>query len=67
MELELIIDAAHYLYYADVLDSTLHDPYMLASLNSKSMESVQKEHMIAFHKRLPICDLALGVEFLQQV
>jgi hypothetical protein len=40
---------------------------MLASLNTKAMENVQKEHMIAFHKWMLVCDLALGVEFLQQV
>jgi hypothetical protein len=40
---------------------------MLASLSTNAMESVRKEHMITFHKRLPICYLALGVEFLQQV
>ncbi len=31
------------------------------------MESVQKEHMIMFHKRLFVCDPALGLEFHQQV
>jgi hypothetical protein len=67
MELKLIIDAAHCLYYANVQDPTFHDPYMLASLNTKAMESVRKEHMTAFHKQLPICDLALGAEFLQQI
>jgi hypothetical protein len=40
---------------------------MLVSLSNKVMESVRKEHMTTFHKRLPICDLSLGVEFLQQV
>jgi hypothetical protein len=40
---------------------------MLASLSTKAMENVQKEHMTMFHKWLPICDPAFGVEFLQQV
>ncbi len=31
------------------------------------MDVVHKEHMIVFHKRLPICDLSLGPEFLQEV
>jgi hypothetical protein len=40
---------------------------MVASLSNKAMESVQREHLIAFHKRLPICEPALGIEFFQQV
>jgi hypothetical protein len=40
---------------------------MLALLSNKAMESVQKEHMIAFHKRLHICEPTLGIEFLQQI
>jgi hypothetical protein len=40
---------------------------MLASLSNKTMESVQKEHMTVFHKRLHVCDPALSIEFLQQV
>jgi hypothetical protein len=40
---------------------------MLASLSNKVMENVQKEHMIAFHKRLPVHDLAFHPKFLQQV
>jgi hypothetical protein len=39
---------------------------MLVSLSTKAMESVQNEHMITFHKQLPICDPTLGVELLQQ-
>jgi hypothetical protein len=45
---------------------TLRDPEMLALLSNKVIKSVQKEHMTTFHKRMPICDLALGLEFLQQ-
>jgi hypothetical protein len=40
---------------------------MLASLSNKEMESVWKEHMTMFHKRLPVCELAFGPEFFQQV
>jgi hypothetical protein len=40
---------------------------MLASLSNKVMESVWKEHMTMFHERLLICDLALGLEFFQQL
>jgi hypothetical protein len=40
---------------------------MMALLNNKAMESVQKERMIMFHKRLHVCDPTLDVEFLQQV
>ncbi len=39
----------------------------MASLSNKAMENVQKEHMTMFHKRLPVCDLALGPKILQQV
>ncbi len=40
---------------------------MFAAQSNKTMESVQKEHMTMFHRRLPICDPTLGIEFLQQV
>jgi len=40
---------------------------MLVSLSNKAMESVRKEHTTSFHKRLLVCDLTLGFEFLQQV
>jgi hypothetical protein len=40
---------------------------MLALLSNKAMESVQKEHMTTFHKKLPICDPTLGPEFLQKI
>jgi len=40
---------------------------MLTLLSNKAMDSVQKEHMIMFHKRLLICDPTLGIEFFQQV
>jgi hypothetical protein len=40
---------------------------MLVSLSNKAMESVRKEHMTTFHKRLPICDLAFGLEVFQQI
>ncbi len=63
----VIVDIAHCLYYIDVLDPVLHDPEMLAFLSNKAMESVQKEHMVAFHKRLHVCEPTLGIEFLQQI
>lgn len=31
------------------------------------METIQKEHMTTFHKKLLVCDPSLGLEFLQQV
>ncbi len=40
---------------------------MLALLSNKAMETIQKEHMTTFYKILPICDPALGLEFLQLV
>ncbi len=40
---------------------------MLASLSNKAMDSVQKEYMIAFHKRLHVCDPALAPKFFQQI
>jgi len=55
------------LYYVDVPNLALGNPKMLASLSNKAVESVWKEHMTSFHKRLPIYDLALGLEFFQQV
>jgi hypothetical protein len=62
-----IMDVAHCLYYVDVLDPTFHDPKMLAFSSNKAMESVQKEHIITFHKRLHVCEPTLGIEFLQQI
>jgi len=61
------MDAAHRLYYEKVFDLALHDPKVLSSLSNKAMESVRKEHMITFHKKLPICDPSLGPKFLQQI
>ncbi len=58
-----IVDVTHCLYYVDVPNLVLWNPKMLASLNNKAMESVRKEHMTMFHKRLLVCDLALGPEF----
>jgi hypothetical protein len=40
---------------------------MMPLLNNKAMESVWKERMTTFHKRLPVCDPTLGVEFFQQI
>ncbi len=62
-----IMDVAHCLYYVDVLNPIFHDPKLLAFLSNKAMENVQKEHMIAFHKRLHVCEPTLGIEFLQQI
>ncbi len=66
-KLAAIVDITHCLYYVDVLDPTFCDLEMLAFLSNKAMESVQKEHMIAFHKRLHVCEPTLGIEFLQQI
>jgi hypothetical protein len=44
------IDATHYLYYVKVPNLALHDLDKLASLSTKAMENVQKEHMNTFHK-----------------
>jgi hypothetical protein len=65
-DLVAIIDVAHCLYYEKVPNPTFCDLYMLASLSTKAMENVRKEHMITFHKRLPVCDPTLGVELFQQ-
>jgi hypothetical protein len=40
---------------------------MLVLLSNKAMETIQKEQMTTFHKILPICDPALGLEFLQLI
>jgi len=61
----MVVDTTHQLYYANVVDLVLKDPYQLETLNNKAMDAVRKEHMIAFHKRLPICDLSLGLKFMQ--
>ncbi len=55
------------MYYANVPNLALQNLEMLASLSNKAMDSVQKEHMITFHKRLPICDPTIGPKFIQQV
>jgi hypothetical protein len=60
-------DATHCLYYVKVPNLALHDLDKLASLSTKAMENVQKEHMNTFHKWLLVCDPTLGVEFLQQI
>jgi hypothetical protein len=60
-----IVDVARRLYYAKVLDPALHDSEVLSSLNNKTMESIRKEHMTTFHKKLHVCDPSLGPEFLQ--
>lgn len=52
-----IIDVAHWLYYAEFLDLTLHDLEVLFSLSNTAMESIWKEHMTTFHKRLYVCVL----------
>ncbi len=62
-----VIDITHCLYYADVLDPIIQNSEMLASLSNEAMESVQKEHMTSFHKRLFVCDPALSTKFLQQI
>ncbi len=67
MELVTIIDTTHCLYYVDVPDLVLRNLEMLVLLSNKAMENVQKEHMIVFYKRLPICDPTLGLEFLEQI
>jgi hypothetical protein len=46
----IIVDITHCLYYVDVPDPTFRDLEMLVSLNNKAMESVKKEHMIAFYE-----------------
>jgi hypothetical protein len=41
-ELIVIVNIAHQLYYAKVLNLALRDPKMLSSLSNKAMESVWK-------------------------
>jgi hypothetical protein len=62
-----IVDAAHCLYYANFPNPTFQDLEMLVLLNNKAMENVQKEHMIAFYKRLLVCDPTFSPEFLKQI
>jgi hypothetical protein len=45
----------------------LHDPKVLEMLSKKVMCAVRREHTTPFHKHLPICNPALGKEFLQQI
>jgi hypothetical protein len=63
----VVINIAHQLYYADVVDPTLRDPDQQETLSNKAMDAIYKEHMTAFHKRLPICDPSLGPNFLYEV
>jgi hypothetical protein len=51
------------MYFADVVDPTKRDPDQLQILSNKAMEVVWKEHMMGFHKRLPMCDPSLGPSF----
>jgi len=48
------------MYFADVVDLAKRDPNQLQILSNKAMEVVWKEHMMGFHKRLPMCDPSLG-------
>jgi hypothetical protein len=61
----MVVDTAHQLYYVNVVDLVLKDPYQLEILSNKVMDVVRKEHIISFHKWLPICDLSLGLKFMQ--
>jgi hypothetical protein len=60
LQKELSMDTAHQLYYTKVLDPTFCDLEVLSSLSNKAMESVKKEHMTTFHKKLHVCDPSLG-------
>ncbi len=57
------VDIAHQMYFADVVDLAKRDPDQLQILSNKAMEVVWKEHMMGFHKRLPMCDPSLGPSF----
>jgi hypothetical protein len=63
----VVVDTPHQFYYVDVVDLALRDLNQLETLNNKAMDMVDKEHMIVFHKQLLICDLSLGLKFLQEV
>jgi hypothetical protein len=63
----MVVDTAHQLYYADVIDLALKDPDWLETLSKKAMDMICKEHMTIFHKQLLVCDPSLGLEFLQDV
>ncbi len=63
----MVVDIAHQLYYANVVDPALKDPDQLETLSNKVMDMVHKEHMTSFHKWLPVRDPSLGPEFLQEV
>ncbi len=55
------------MYFANVVNLVKKDPNQLQILSNKVMEAMWKEHMMGFHKRLPMCDPSLGSTFLQEV
>lgn len=63
----MALDTPYQMYFIDVVNPDQWDLDQLKSLSTKVMEVVCKEHMIAFHKCLPMCDLTLGTDFLHQI
>jgi hypothetical protein len=63
----IAVDTTHQMYFADVEDLVERDLDQLKILSNKAMEAVWKEHMMGFHKCLPMCDPSLGPSFLQEV
>ncbi len=66
-EVAMVVNVACCLNYANVPNPILYDQKMLASIINKAMNSVWKEHINVFHKRLHVYDLTLGAKFFQQV
>ncbi len=59
------LDIVCRMYYAKVLDFWLQKQKVLDSLCNKVIESVKKEHMTPFHKKLLVCNPTLGPKFLK--
>jgi hypothetical protein len=51
------------MYFAVIVDLAQRDLDQLQILSNKAMEVVRKEHMMGFHKCLPMCDPFLGPSF----
>ncbi len=54
-------------YYEEIQDEKLRSPSILQAHMDKAMDQVRKDHTYAFTKHLPVCDPALGLEFLKQI
>jgi hypothetical protein len=66
-EIFIVANVVVKLYYEEVFDPTKRSKGKLQEHMEKAMELVRKEHYSAFYKHLPICDLALGPNFLKEI